>query len=660
MPSTIRGWLVVLAALLSVLGCGPTDRATPMTDNVGSTKQADTILSIPANGIVDFGQDGFEEYGQTITAPASDTVLSSFAFQGYSFPDSVTFRAEIYAWNGARVTGPKLYESAPRTGVSNQPITFDTGGVGLVAGQHYAVFLTAAKDAGSGYGWLWASVTDVYPGGNMIRSPGRQLGGTEADWASRDWDSVTAFEMGFSATFEPAIPSATTLAASTASSASGEPVAFVSTTTSSAGTPTTGSVMFMDGEVTLGVAAVDGTGTARLTTSELTLGARAITATYGGGSGYGTSVSAPLAHSVASASTITTLVSSSNPSRLGDLTTFTATVTVDAPGAGTPSGTVTFHDGATVLGTTAIDDGGVARWATAAMGVGIHDITADYAGTARLAPSTSADVVQRVAEEGASIELTSTASPSTFGSAATFSAAVSVTGPRGGSTGTVTFEDGAAVLGTVAMSVPGVATFSTATLAAGAHPITATYTDDATHAVLTAAVSHVIAKAATSTGVVSARSPSPAGGAVTFMATVASAVSGFTGQVEIFDGTTSLGVGTLAGDTAIVSAVLAARGQHSITATYRGDANFTTSVSAALLQAVDAPAAASADAGSSSEGMDAGVLADDPAHAVDDVPGCGCRVGAPVTSTAGGSALFTLASVLVLSLRRRRDLGART
>lgn len=52
--------------------------------------------------------------------------------------------------------------------------------------------------------------------------------------------------------------------------------------------------------------------------------------------------------------TATSVASSKNPSTFGRTVTFTATV---ASGAGTPTGMVTFKDGATELGTSALSDG---------------------------------------------------------------------------------------------------------------------------------------------------------------------------------------------------------------------------------------------------------------------------------------------------------------
>jgi sugar lactone lactonase YvrE len=53
--------------------------------------------------------------------------------------------------------------------------------------------------------------------------------------------------------------------------------------------------------------------------------------------------------------TNTTLASSANPSVNGEEVSFTATVAAISPGAGTPTGTVTFMDGTTILGTATLD-----------------------------------------------------------------------------------------------------------------------------------------------------------------------------------------------------------------------------------------------------------------------------------------------------------------
>jgi hypothetical protein len=91
--------------------------------------------------------------------------------------------------------------------------------------------------------------------------------------------------------------------------------------------------------------------------------------------------------------TSTSLTSSANPSMSGQPVTLTATVTA---GAGTPGGTVTFKDGATVLGSVALDASGRAAFTTSALSVASHSITAAYAGDARFAASSSPVLAQVV------------------------------------------------------------------------------------------------------------------------------------------------------------------------------------------------------------------------------------------------------------------------
>jgi hypothetical protein len=91
----------------------------------------------------------------------------------------------------------------------------------------------------------------------------------------------------------------------------------------------------------------------------------------------------------------TTLVSSSGPSVYGQAVTFTATVSAAPLGLLTPTGTVTFSDKGTVLGTAALS-GGTAAFTTSALSAGKHHITASYNGDAVFAPSASSPLKQRV------------------------------------------------------------------------------------------------------------------------------------------------------------------------------------------------------------------------------------------------------------------------
>ncbi len=299
----------------------------------------------------------------------------------------------------------------------------------------------------------------------------------------------------------------------------------------------------------------------------------------------------------------TTLISSLNPSALGQAVTFTATVTSSA--TGTPTGTVTFQDGASALGTGTLS-GGTATFTTSGLTAGTRSITAIYGGDANFAGSTSPVLTQTVNKAASSTSVVSSNSPSNRGAAVTFTA--SVTSPVTGTpTGTVTFQDGASALGTGTLS-GGTATFTTSGLTAGTHSITAIYGGDANFAGSTSPVlTQTVNKAASSTSVASSNNPSISGTAVTFTATVTSSATGTpTGTVTFQDGASALGTGTLSGGTATFTTSGLTAGTHSITAIYGGDANFAGSTSPVLTQTVAdfslsaSPTAASATAGSTS------------------------------------------------------------
>ena len=97
-------------------------------------------------------------------------------------------------------------------------------------------------------------------------------------------------------------------------------------------------------------------------------------------------------------STTVTLTSSFNPSNLGQSVTFTAQVKTSTVGSGSPTGTVTFFDGAATLGTATLDSTGRARFTATgfALAARTHTITARYNGDANFLVSTSTALTQTV------------------------------------------------------------------------------------------------------------------------------------------------------------------------------------------------------------------------------------------------------------------------
>jgi len=206
----------------------------------------------------------------------------------------------------------------------------------------------------------------------------------------------------------------TTLSSSANPSSVGMNVTFTATVSGSA---PSGNVAFTDGGSTIsGCAAValSGSGdtkTAGCSTSSLGAGTHNIVASYGGDGANAGSTSSTLAQVVENRATSTTsLVSSLNPSSVGAIVTFTASVTGKAP-----TGTVAFTDaGITIGGCAAVALSGRARsktkaktaqCSTSGLAAGTHSISATYSGDAANNGSISATLTQVVNSSGGASSL---------------------------------------------------------------------------------------------------------------------------------------------------------------------------------------------------------------------------------------------------------------
>ena len=280
------------------------------------------------------------------------------------------------------------------------------------------------------------------------------------------------------------------------------------------------------------------------------------------------------------ASTSTTLTTSSNSITYGGNVTYTASVTSGA------TGTVTFKDGSTSLGTGTLSNGSATYTIKTPLTGGTHSITAVYGGDTNYATSTSSAVTQTVTKATPTTTVTSsgtqltgtTTYTNTYNSSVTFTATV-----PSSATGTVAFKDGSTTLGTGTIS-NGTATYAISSLSITDHAITAVYGGDTNYNSNTSStITQRVNKYATTTSVVSSSSSSVSGNSVTFTATV---TSGATGTVTIYDGATSLGSGTISGTTASISSSSLSVGPHTITAVYNGDSYNATSTSSSITQNV--------------------------------------------------------------------------
>ena len=189
---------------------------------------------------------------------------------------------------------------------------------------------------------------------------------------------------------------------------------------------------------------------------------------------------------------INTLAASANPAVASQSVTFTATVAAVRGVTAVPTGSVTFLDGSTSLGTATLS-GGVATLSTSTLAVGTHSITAQYSGDSNFHSSTSAALSEVITLAADSTTLASSLNPAGVGQSVTFTATIASTSGAATATptGTVTFSDGSTTLGSTPVA-SGVATFSTSSLALGNHSITAQYSGNANFAGTSSGLTQVV------------------------------------------------------------------------------------------------------------------------------------------------------------------------
>ena len=307
----------------------------------------------------------------------------------------------------------------------------------------------------------------------------------------------------------------------------------------------------------------------------------------------------------------TTAISSSlNPATVGEKVTFTAVVT--APSfQGTPTGSVIFTiDGNAQPSVPLSVVGGVdeAQFSTATLTAGQHTVTAAYSGDANVSASSGSLPTQAVnppSVQPTTTTLSTSTNPSTVGEQVTFTAVVSAPTYQGTPSGSVTFTIDGQSQPPVALSVVGgvdEAQFSTATLTAGPHTVSAAFGGDANVSPSSGSLPTQTVNAhslkTTATTLTSATDPSAVGQTVTFTAVVSSAgnAGNPSGSVTFtIDGVPHAPVPiqvVKGSDRATLSIASLGAGRHTITAAYSGDSTFAASASASPLVQTVQPAAA--------------------------------------------------------------------
>ncbi|WP_181764987.1 Ig-like domain-containing protein [Streptomyces albidus (ex Kaewkla and Franco 2022)] len=347
--------------------------------------------------------------------------------------------------------------------------------------------------------------------------------------------------------------------------------ATVTTNAPGSGTPT-GTVTFTGPGGLNQTATLNGAGQACITTTSLATGT--ITATYNGDTCHNTSTDT-VAVTVNPANTTTAVTATPNPSVCGQSVTVCATVTTNAPGSGTPTGTVTFTGPGGLNQTVTLNGAGQACLTTTALATGT--ITATYNGDTCHNTSTGT-VAVTVNPANTTTVVTATPNPSVCGQSVTVCATVTTNAPGSGTpTGTVTFTGPGGLNQTIALNGAGQACLTTTALATGT--ITAVYNGDTCHNTSTGTRAVTVNRASTTTAVTATPNPSVCGQSVTVCATVTTNAPGsgtptgtvtFTGPGGLNQTVTLNG----AGQACFTSTSLATG---TITAVYNGDTCHNTS-----------------------------------------------------------------------------------
>jgi ELWxxDGT repeat protein len=495
------------------------------------------------NGILFFETTGggtFDPWALRLPS-ASSTAISSSPNPSV-FGQTVTFTATVVSKNG-------LGTPSGAVDFAEGTVDLTPGGVALSGG--VATFTVSSLSAGS------HTITATYASDPNF-------------YASRG-DNSLAPQVVASANTTTTITGATT-------AVFGQTVTYTATLSAvspGSGAPT-GTVTFTERSTTLARSVSVTAAQATFTTSTLGVGTHTITASYSGDANFNTSTGVSAALVVARASTnVGVNVLPASPV-FGQRVTLTATVMPASPGAGNPTGTVAFTEGALTLASNLTITAEKATFTTASLATGMNTIAAAYSGDGDFLGKTQM-FSETVAKASAHIALSTSVDPSAIGQTITLLASVNAVAPGAGlTTGSIVFNDmfaGTSIsLGTVSLNAFGVARLAFSGLAAGNHTITAVYGGD-NHftAQNLPSYTEVVQQSGFLANLQSSSGASAFGQLVTFTASERlSSGTAASGTVTFQEGGTTLGLMTLnsVGRATISTGTLSV-GNHTIFAIYR-------------------------------------------------------------------------------------------
>jgi hypothetical protein len=324
--------------------------------------------------------------------------------------------------------------------------------------------------------------------------------------------------------------------------------------------------------------------------SGLAAGSHTIGVTYAGDATYAP-VTTPVTTTVTVVKIPSTaaLVANGNQANVGQAIILTGTVAT-ASGYAEPSGTMTFYDGSTAIGTATVTNG-VGSLTVSSLAVGTHTVTSTYNGDSLYASVTSANSVQIVVGNYKLSQTALTVTPSVpaggyaYGTTLTLTAQVSAVSGSTAPTGLVVFSLDGSVL-SAALNSSGLAT-ATVTPHAGSHVLIASYAGDTNFAFSNSSTySFTTVKAVTTALLKASTTAAYASSPITFTATVSSSSTTPTGTVTFMNGASTLSTVTLSSGVAALTTQNLPAGTDSVIAIYAGNSDSTSSTSSTVNVAI--------------------------------------------------------------------------
>ena len=235
----------------------------------------------------------------------------------------------------------------------------------------------------------------------------------------------------------------------------------------------TGSIAFTDNGAALATQGL-ANGTTSLTYTGLTTGTHNIMAIYAPTGSFAAS-SATCSEVVNSLPTTSTLAVSPTTSTYGSAVALTATVSpVTLPGPSTPTGVVTFYNGATVIGSSSLG-GGVATLNTNSIPGGSYSLTCTYGGSSIYASSDCNPVPVVVNAAPTSLTVSSNANPAIYGSSVAFTARLTVSGQSAGAGNTIQLTFNSQVINLITDATGSATYYANGTPVPNSYPVSAVF-----------------------------------------------------------------------------------------------------------------------------------------------------------------------------------------